>query len=120
MAPLLLLPLLAVADVPGPRVDPRAERAVYFLADLTPADARRLDGRRARFRVSLDSTQDNNCFDCVAPGGLHASVCLVAGQEAADDDMTVEATLVIIDHPPGFGFPALREYRLVDAVRVGP
>jgi hypothetical protein len=69
--------------------------------------------------VSLDSAEDNNCFDCVAPDGLHASVCLLAGQEAADD-MTVKATPVIIDHPPGFGLPPLREYRLVDAVRVGP
>jgi hypothetical protein len=115
MMPLLLLPLLAAADLPGPRV----ERGVYYLADLTPADARRLDGRRARFRVALDSAEDNNCFDCLAPPGLHASVCLLPGQEAADDDMTVEATLVIIDHPPGFGFPPLREYRLLDAVRVG-
>jgi hypothetical protein len=45
-------------------------------------------------------------------------VFLLAGREAADE-MTVEARLKVIDHPLGFGFPALREYRLLDAVRVG-
>jgi hypothetical protein len=65
-----------------------------------------------------DSLEDEatHSFDCLAPEGLHASVYLLAGEEAADE-MTVEATLRVIDHPPGLGFPALREYRLVDAVR---
>jgi hypothetical protein len=67
--------------------------------------------------VSLDSEGDDNAYDCVAPDGLHASVFLLPEQKAADD-MTVEATLVIIDHPAVFGFGPLREYRLVNAVRV--
>jgi hypothetical protein len=113
----LLTLAFAAADVPSPRIDGRVGRAFYVLADLTPAEARRLDGRRARFRVSLDSEGEDNAYDCLAPDGLHASVFLLTGEEA--DDMTVEATLVIIDHPPGFGFPPLREYRLVDAVRGG-
>jgi hypothetical protein len=111
----------AVADVGGFRVDSRAEREVYFLADLTPAEARRLEGKRARFRVILVSLEDGltHSWDCVAPAGLHASMFLRLGQEAADA-MTVEARLWVIDFPPGLGFPPLREYRLVDAVRVGP
>jgi hypothetical protein len=41
------------------------------------------------------------------------------GQEA-QDEMVVEARLVIIDHRACFGFPALREYRLKDAVACRP
>jgi hypothetical protein len=72
--------------------------------------------RRWRFRVALDSLEDDatHSYDCVAPDGLLAGVFLPAGQEAADD-MTVEARLVIIDWPPGFGLPGFREYRLLDA-----
>jgi hypothetical protein len=121
-ATLLLVPLaFAAGDVPSRRVEGRVERGVYFLADLRPAEARRLAGRRARFRVVLDSLQDvaTHSFDCLAPDELHASVYLRLGQEAADA-MTVEARLWVIDFPPGLGFPSLREYRLVNAVRVRP
>jgi hypothetical protein len=78
MTPLLLLPLLAT-DVPGPRVDHRAERGVYFLADLTPAEARRLEGKRARFRVVLDSLEDlaTHSFDCVARPGRAAGLVFI-------------------------------------------
>jgi hypothetical protein len=119
MTPLPLIAVIApVVDVHGHRPDTRAERSCYDLATLTPADARSLVGKRARFRVVLDSTGDDS-FDCVAPDGLHATVYLVPDQEVADE-MVVEARLVIIDHPASFGFAALREYRLVDAVvRVG-
>jgi hypothetical protein len=49
MTPLLLLPLaFAAGDVPGTRPDCRAEREFYVLADLTPAEARHLEGKRAR------------------------------------------------------------------------
>jgi hypothetical protein len=116
MMVLLLLPLaFAAADVP--RADTRVERACHVLAELTPMEARHLAGRRARFRVVLDSTGEDS-FDCVAPDGLHATVYLLPDQEPADE-MVVEARLKVIDHPPGFGFPALREYRLLDALRVG-
>jgi hypothetical protein len=112
----LLLPLaFAAGDVP--RADTRVERACYVLAELTPIEARHLDGKRARFRVALDSSGEDS-FDCLAPDGLHASVYLVPDQEPADE-MVVEARLKVIDHPASFGFPALREYRLLDAVRVG-
>jgi hypothetical protein len=60
--------------------------------------------------VALDSLEDvaTHRFDCLAPAGLFAGVFLLAGQEA-DDDMTVEARLVVIDWPPGFGCPRFRE-----------
>src|SRR5262249_10509481 len=111
--------LLAVADVPLSRTHGRVERSCYSLAGLTPAEARCLEGQRARFRVVLDSLEDGvtHSFDCRAPDGVHASVYLRLGQEPADG-MTVEARLWVIEFPPGLGFPPLREYRLVDAVRV--
>jgi hypothetical protein len=58
-------------------------------------------------------------FDCLAPPGLAAGVYLRLGQAAADE-MVVEGRLWVIDFPPGLGFPPLREYRVVDAVRVRP
>jgi hypothetical protein len=121
MLPILFLAVLSpVADGPGHRPDTRAGRTCHDLARLTPADARSLAGKRARYRVVLDSLEDfaTHSFDCVAPEGLHATVFLLADQEAADE-MTVEARLVIIDYPAAVGFAALREYRLRDAVRVG-
>jgi hypothetical protein len=44
---------------------------------------------------------------------------LLPGQEA-QDEMTVEARLVIVNHRAGWGFPALRESRLMDAVACRP
>jgi hypothetical protein len=78
-----------------------------------------LAGKRAGFRVVLDSSEDfaDHSFDCLAPDGLHATMYLLPDQEAADV-MTVEARLVIIDYPASWGFPPLREYRVRDAVRV--
>jgi hypothetical protein len=119
MTLLHLLTLVApVADVHGHRPDTRAERSCYDLATLTTADARSLAGKRARFRVVLDSTGEDS-FDCLAPDGLHAAVYLAPDQDIADE-MVVEARLVIIDHSAAFGFLLLREYRLKDAVRFGP
>jgi hypothetical protein len=76
---------------------------------------------RARSRVVLDSLEEvaTHRFDRLAPDGLHTSVYLRLGQEPADE-MTVEARLWVIDFRPGLGFPPRREYRLVNAVRVGP
>jgi hypothetical protein len=57
----------------------------YFPADLTTAEARRLEGKRARFRVTVDSLEDiaTHSFDCVKPAEFHASVYLMTGQEIA-------------------------------------
>jgi hypothetical protein len=120
MTPLLLMPLaFAVGDVPSPRIDSQVERAFYLLADLTPAEAGRLEGKRARFLVTLDSLEHvlTHSYDCLAPPGLAAGVYLRLGQEAADS-MVVEGRLWVIDHAPGLGFPPLRECRVVDAVRL--
>jgi hypothetical protein len=49
----LLSLLYAVADFP--RLDTTVEREYYVVADLTPAEARRLEGQQAGFLVSLYS-----------------------------------------------------------------
>jgi hypothetical protein len=116
MLPLLLPLAFAAGGVP--HTTSQLERTYHVLETLTPAEARRLEGKRARFRVTLDSTGDDS-FDVLAPLGLHATVYLAPDQEPADE-MTVVARLVIIDHPASWGFAALREYRLVEAVRVWP
>jgi hypothetical protein len=103
MTPFLLLAVLApVADPQGHRPDTRAERTYYCLADLTPAEARLLEGKRSRFRVTLDSLADESTYspDCQAPAELFPRVSLPAGQEDAHD-ITVEARLVVLDWPPG-------------------
>jgi hypothetical protein len=68
MSPLVLL----VALLAGPDLAPPAVVRVHDLARLTPAEAEWLRGRRAHFRVVLDSTEDeHNDFvlcDCFSPG----------------------------------------------------
>jgi hypothetical protein len=111
----------------APGTPTEVDRA-FTLADLTAAEAEHLDGKRARFRVVLDSTADHEgkhtLYDCLPPAGVEATVWLLPGQEARDE-MTVEARLAIIDHktwiaPDGTVFPGFREYRLADAVRALP
>jgi hypothetical protein len=116
----LLALLLAAGDIPRPRVD---VQRTYTLEALTPADAARLQGKRARFAIALDSLPEEaggyTAYDCLAPPGLAAGVWLCPGQEA-QDEMTVEALLVIVNHRAAWGFPALTEYRLKDAVACRP
>jgi hypothetical protein len=45
--------LCALADYPRHVI--RVERTHYTLEELTPTDARSLEGKRARFRIALDS-----------------------------------------------------------------
>jgi hypothetical protein len=100
----------------------------FALADLTAAEAARLQGKQARFRIVLTSGEDQEgkytLYDCLEPREVGATVWLLPGQEPTEQ-MTVEARLVVIDHktwtaPDGTVFPGFREYRLADAVRVLP
>jgi hypothetical protein len=112
-----LLLLLTAAD---PHLAPRAERT-FVLSKLTPAEALRLDGKRARFRVALDSAEDPDWngfvgYDCATPDDIARTVLLYRGQDLADE-MTVEATLRVIRHAATVGelgtfFPTFTEYRL--------
>jgi hypothetical protein len=118
---LIALLTLCPADVPqGP--DDRTVRA-YELATLTPAEARLLEGRRARYLVVRDSLPDwegrYTSYDAVAPLDLCASVYFIRER---DCDGIVEATLTIVEHrawttPDGTCFEAFTEYRLMDTRR---
>jgi hypothetical protein len=76
MASLLALPL-AAGDIP--RTSPAVEQT-FTLSELTPAQAAELQGRRARFRIALDSAEEQagtiTTCDCLAPDGLAAGVWL--------------------------------------------
>src|SRR5262245_46676879 len=65
---LLLLPLLAFADVPG---IPTAVDRPFDLATLSHREAQRLDGRPVRVRVELESLPGDAggavVYDCLSP-----------------------------------------------------
>jgi hypothetical protein len=99
---------------------------VYDLATLTEAEARRLEGRRALFRILLDSEPGERgrfvWYDCVSPDAVYSSVSLYPG-EAVEGTATVAAVFRRIVHPPtvgadGSALDGLTEYRLTQAVAV--
>ena len=112
-----------VANGVGPAPSGRAVKT-YELASLSPADAFRLNGKRAVFRIGLDSTEAEwegfTLYDCQSVDAVSRSVYFCPWQDVADE-MTVEATLWVIRHPATVGdqgtpFPAFVEYRLTKAV----
>jgi hypothetical protein len=127
MPPLLLAALLACHTAPPPSgltsLDPFAER-VYDLAALTERQAGGLEGRRALYRVTLDSETDERddggaVYDCTGDGEGLRTVWLEPG-ESVRRRMVVEAVLRRVKHPllrgvDGPGLPALLEYRLTEA-----
>jgi hypothetical protein len=128
---LLLLPVL-VAAVLGPAGPQAPPFRVHDLAALTDAEARRLAGRRALFRVVVDGEPDGDedrgwKYDYRGEGGELRTLWLPDGDDlvayAASRGsglLLVEATLRRIVHRPvtgadGSGLPALVEYRLTGA-----
>jgi hypothetical protein len=122
-----LLPFL-VAAVTGPAPPPALP--VHDLATLTGAEARHLAGRRALFRVRIDSEPDGDPehgwrYDCRGEGGQARTLWLPDGDDLAAEVayrgsglLFVEATLRRIVHAPvkggdGSSLPPLVEYRLV-------
>jgi hypothetical protein len=63
----LLSMLCDLAD--GLRLESRVERNYHVLHDLTPAEARNLEGKRAGFRIALDSLEDDNLMIALRPVG---------------------------------------------------
>jgi hypothetical protein len=122
--PLLLQLALAVAPPPAdvPRVEVVAPIVrTYDVSRLSEVEAARLVGKRARFKVELDSDEWDNgrrvVIDCKTSTVEEKTLWLLPGEEAADE-MTVEARLVIRHHPGWGQFPAFTELRLLDARRV--
>ena len=115
--------ILAVSP-DGPAIPSADMEEIHDLARLPPSEAYRLEGKTARFRITLDSTDGEFggfvVYDALAKDDAFGSVWLYPGQ-VVDDEMIVEAKLVIIHHKafPGV-FDAFTEYRLVRAVRVRP
>ena len=105
---------------------PRAGE-VQDLAALTPADAARLDGKRCRWRVTMagppDRQGDRDVYEVLPENDPQGILQLEAGPDVKGK-VVVEATLRVIHHPQHVIGPvdvaAFVEYRLVDAVRIGP
>jgi hypothetical protein len=108
----LLLPLLVVAPSPAelPRV--RLEAAIirgHDFAALTRAEALQLAGKRAWFRVVLDSsevgseTEANSkvAYYCITHDSVHRTLMFVEGEKLGRK-MVVEATLMITGIPTYF------------------
>jgi hypothetical protein len=118
--------LVGIVHANGPAPPDSSAVRVHDFATLTAADAWRLDGKEALFRIALDSDEDEwdgwLCYDCAGEGAPLRSVRLIPGQELADR-MTVKATLRVRNYPAFVGtdegrMGPLWEYRLVGALRV--
>ncbi len=122
LAVLLLSSPIHRADRP----EPAAQTVVaQDLARLRASEAERLEGKRAVYRVVLDSLPDWHkgfvLYDCQSTDDIGRTVWLEGGQHLAEE-MAVEATLFILRHAGAVGsdgtiFAGFTEYRLVGAVR---
>src|SRR5262249_46976944 len=87
---------------------------------LSLAQARELDGRRARFHVVLDSAPGQRggflVYDCAGHDDALRALWLAPGQDA-DPEMAVEGVLRLRYVPPRGGFNGFWELRLCDARR---
>jgi hypothetical protein len=112
---LALAALPAAADAPVPATDRVAQ--THALADLTPGQARHLEGRLAKYRVRLSSDYDVEdgqvIYECAGPEDAVRTVWFPGGSGAEADELVVEAVLRVIRYG---GFT---EYRLAGA-RVVP
>jgi hypothetical protein len=125
---LLLMPLALVAPAPTdvpPAIMEAAIVRTHNVARLPAAYALRLEGKRARYRVVLDSSaheQDGYVlFDCQTGDGTHKTIWLLTGEDVADV-MEVEARLVIRHYRAwtaqnGTHLPAFTEFRLMNSRR---
>jgi hypothetical protein len=117
MNPALRLLLFVPADVPG---IPAGVEGSIGLATLSHRESQRLDGRRVRVRVDLESLPGDGggavVYDCVSPDDVTRTVWLVPGQEAKDV-MDVGGVFRLLWGLPGNGFPGYWEFRVEGAVR---
>jgi hypothetical protein len=117
MKPAFFLLLLLPTDLP--RISTAVVRT-HDLALLTHREAQRLDGRRVRVRVDLESEPGDASgaivYDCVSPDAINRTVWLVPRQRVKDV-MDVEGVFRLLWRPPGCGLPGYWEYRVEGAVR---
>jgi hypothetical protein len=123
----LLLTLSASALADGPLPSGKVER-IHDFATVCRSEAFHLNGRRALFRIQLNTEADSEAgrlvYDCVGKDGTNRAVWFISGQEVEDDqkEMIVEATLRIVHREPwtapdGMRFEAFTGYWLEDARR---
>lgn len=120
----VLLVSAALARGDGARDLPPPE-PTYAFADLTPAQAKRLDGKTVTLRIVLDSTardhEGQTLYDCDSPDDVSRTVWFARGVNLDDEDkpLVVRGRLQIIEHPAathgGEFFVGFTEYRLVGA-----
>jgi hypothetical protein len=122
---LLLALALAPADAPAPPPDAAVvETPVCVFERLTPAQAARLEGQRARFRVVV--VEHTPCgLWAEAPAGAEGAVDLPGPRRRRGEVILVEAELQIDYDPPlldkdGTLYPEAWHYRLEKAVVAQP
>jgi hypothetical protein len=104
---------------------PERIQRIHDFATLSLAQGSRLQGRPARFRVTLDSRQDTEggrfFHECESSDASTRSLWLAAAEEV-EEEMVVEAVLEV-SHQPGAVLPGgqvvegYTEYRLLGARR---
>ena len=124
----LLLMLSASAFADGPPLPSSKMEYIHDFATVCRSEAFHLNGRRARFRIKLNTEADSEAgrlvYDCVGKDGTDRTVWFISGQEVEDDqeEMIVEATLRIVHRAPwtapdGTRFEGFTGYWLEDARR---
>src|SRR5262249_34898589 len=116
----LMLLLLVPADVP--RTPAAVVEQTDDLALLSHRQAQRLDGRRVRIRVDLESLPEDTgaavVYDCVSPDDANRTVWLVPGQPVKDV-MEVEGVFRLLWRAPGNGYARYWGYWLGGGGRRG-
>jgi hypothetical protein len=124
----LLLTLSASALADGPPPTSGEVECIHDFATVCQSEAFHLNGRRARFRIKLNTEADSEAgrlvYDCVGKDGTDRTVWFISSHEVEDDqeEMIVEATLRIVHRAPsaspdGMRFEAFTGYWLEDARR---
>jgi hypothetical protein len=115
----------AVADSGSPVIAPEVVE-VHDLATVKPADAARLDGKRALYRVVIDGPRDcqgdRDMYEVLPRDDPQGVLFLAAGPDA-EGVLAIMAHLDIIRHPVhvvgATATQVFTEYRLVEAEREG-
>jgi hypothetical protein len=124
-AALFLALTFSPADAPAPPGADAEAVEVHDLATLTPAEAVRLQGGRALYRVVVVQHYPCGLCEAKAPGGGEAALTLPGPRVCAPGEaVVVEAELQLDYYPPGLDkdgtlYPEAWDYRLEKAAAVG-
>ena len=124
---LLCLAVFPASDTPAREQPPTSNVEIDLpceFVSLKLEQARQLQGRFATFRVSLNSPGDRegkfDVYACEGDGDIERSLWMMPDEEA-EDEMTVKAVLLVIEHAPrvigNVSFEGFLEFRLTCARR---